>query len=97
MKSEAVSIEEFRTEKSDEEINRRVAEAFGIEFNAAGIPVKATRNGSLDAMHEAEKVLIQRGLIMDYHWALEGLCDKWPSSHATARQRAIAFLRTINN
>lgn len=68
----------------------------------------------LNAMHEAEKVLIAQGLTEDYTDHLERICyieraeisfesyqegvgwghNEW--FHATAAQRAEAFLRTLN-
>lgn len=54
---------------------------------------------SLDAMHEAEKVIIQRGLMGGfdgYHNTLCGIIDDGNAIHATAAQRAEAFLRTLN-
>ena len=50
----------------------------------------------LNAMHEAEKVLV-RLQWLSYLRKLQTLCDEsviWPI-HATAAQRAEAFLRTI--
>ena len=50
----------------------------------------------LNAMHEAEKVLVRLQWV-SYLRRLQTLCDEsvsWPI-HATASQRAEAFLRTI--
>ena len=50
----------------------------------------------LNAMHEAEKVLVRLQWV-SYLRRLQALCDEsvsWPI-HATASQRAEAFLRTI--
>jgi EAL domain-containing protein (putative c-di-GMP-specific phosphodiesterase class I) len=50
----------------------------------------------LNAMHEAEKVLLLRQQA-DYHWLLEEVTDskEFLQVHATAAQRAEAFLRTL--
>lgn len=72
----------------------------------SGIPDKGGRElpdylHDLNAMHEAEKVMThqQRAKFMEL------LCDgfhsnpvliAWPATHATASQRAEAFLRTLN-
>lgn len=52
----------------------------------------------LNAMHEAEKVLLnskKSGIWTTYLYWLEVVCDV-PMHHATAAQRAEAFLRTLN-
>jgi len=55
----------------------------------------------LNAMHEAEKVLKGYEQIVDYVWNLENRSGDWSTdkhmmgTHATARQRAEAFLRTL--
>lgn len=50
----------------------------------------------LNAMHEAEKVLDSDELFRGYYLALYDITKstRWPV-HATARQRAEAFLRTL--
>ena len=53
----------------------------------------------LNAMYEAEKVIIERGLMHPfegYHNTLCGILDNGNAIHATAAQRAEAFLRTLN-
>jgi len=52
--------------------------------------------GDLNAMHEAEKVLIDRGdeAMLDYDQELRHLTDGWKWD-ATAAQRASAFLETL--
>ena len=60
---------------------------------SAGIPDYLN---DLNAMHEAEKVLVRLQWV-SYLRRLQTLCDEsvtWPI-HATASQRAEAFLRTI--
>ncbi len=49
----------------------------------------------LNAMHEAEKVLtsMQLSKYIDFLWDITG--DSFGSCHATSRQRAEAFLRTL--
>ena len=55
----------------------------------------------LNAMHEAEKVLKGYKQIATYVWYLENRSGDWSThehlmaTHATARQRAEAFLRTL--
>ena len=55
---------------------------------------------SLDEMHEAEKVLMKPGLAewCDYTRHLRRICGiaLYAEIHATAAQRAEAFLRTLN-
>ncbi len=48
----------------------------------------------LNAMHEAEKVLTDEQQDDYMNW-LGNCYSEWPSIHATAAQRAEAFLRTI--
>jgi len=52
--------------------------------------------GDLNAMHEAEKVIIERGdeAMSDYDQELGIVTDSW-SWNATAAQRASAFLETL--
>lgn len=52
----------------------------------------------LNAMHEAEKVLLnsgKSGIWTTYLYWLEVICDV-PMHHATSSQRAEAFRRTLN-
>ena len=55
----------------------------------------------LNAMHEAEKVMKGYEQIATYVWHLENRSGDWSTdehmmaTHATARQRAEAFLRTL--
>lgn len=53
---------------------------------------------SLSAMHDAEKTLIHRGLHEKYYHELVSVTtvDRFYLIHATAAQRAEAFLRTLN-
>ena len=65
----------------------------GKYYGSAGIP---DYFNDLNAMHEAEKVLVRLQWV-SYLRRLQTLCDEsvsWPI-HATASQRAEAFLRTI--
>jgi len=70
----------------------------GDDFRAVYVP-NYTR--SLDAMHDAEKHLDRHCLLVDYLQSLSrvliaaDLDSNW-SFHATAAQRAEAFLRTLN-
>jgi len=94
---------------NDEEINRAIAEHLGWRDLKKG-PYDGRYFGrykdhtlnpipnyscDLNAMHEAEKVLTKRDL-----WEMTmQLCNivygDVPLAHATARQRAEAFLRTV--
>lgn len=99
---------------TDEQINQRIAEACGWKPRRQ---TNLTRTGhfkvsyenppdyctDLNAMHEAEKVLItgfedepeSSESWSDYQTNLIITCDAYLSYHATARQRAEAFLRTL--
>lgn len=54
----------------------------------------------LNAMHEVETILDNRNTRGEYITQLEFVCNdterKWPLLHATAAQRAEAFLKTLN-
>jgi len=88
---------------TDEQINATIAEACGRKRRPDGdwYPDNGSTAGSqailnycndLNAMHEAEKTL--RGGEWDAYVDL--LADTWIQvAHATARQRAEAFLRTL--
>lgn len=72
-------------------------ESHGGADTWARVPLYLT---DLNAMHEAEKVLTTTALCDEYNSRLESMMDigdpsgwKW---HATAAQRAEAFLRTLN-
>lgn len=51
----------------------------------------------LNAMHEAEKVLVKmpEKRITYAHYLMNDTCKDWAAFHATAAQRARAFLKTI--
>lgn len=52
----------------------------------------------LNAMHEAEKVLLKmpEKRITYAHYLMNATCKDWATFHATAAQRAEAFLKTLN-
>ena len=91
------------------EINKRIAIARGWRqsWDTGGMEIwidkdgmhwlfPSNYHGDLNAMHEAEKVLVSLQWV-SYLKRLQTLCDEsvtWPF-HATAAQRAEAFLRTI--
>ena len=82
---------------SEEQQRIAIAEACGWlkvhGHSVAGIPDYLN---DLNAMHDAEKVLVRLQWV-SYLRRLQALCDEsvsWPI-HATASQRAEAFLRTI--
>jgi len=81
---------------TDEQINAAIAEACG--WAHANIEPHAYPNYCIDlnAMHEAEKVLT-REQINAFCQKLfpTNYCGVWWSIHATARQRAEAFLKTL--
>lgn len=101
---------------TNEQINQRIAEACPDKFRTEnGVWFfqydkdcwSQCHNNStctdLNAMHEAEKVLIKgfeddpesSELWSDYQTNLIIACPAYLSYHATARQRAEAFLRTL--
>jgi hypothetical protein len=89
-----------------EKQNAAIAEACGIVTHDHWGPLYKTPQGivrvcpdftgDLNAMHEAEKVLVWRADdgLLDYDEELRHLTDGW-KWNATAGQRASAFLRTI--
>lgn len=88
---------------TDTEINIAIAEACGwkpqtIFLDMAGnlfpdsVPLYTT---DLNAMHEAEKCAVLRDKLFDYCTSLHTITGGELFFHATARQRAEAFLRTI--
>lgn len=58
----------------------------------SGLPSYTT---DLNAMHEAEKCAVLRAKLFDYCTSLHTITGGELFFHATARQRAEAFLRTI--
>ncbi len=96
---------------TDEQINAAIAEACGwvpdcdrgICWDQYGNAIITPPNycADLNAMHEAEKVLKGYEQIATYVWHLENRSGDWSTdehlmaTHATARQRAEAFLRTL--
>jgi hypothetical protein len=93
---------------TDEQINQRIAEACewvpdcdgGICWDQHGAPLITPPNycSDLNAMHEAEKSLTDEQCVFVRDYLRERL-ENYPASryiwHATARQRAEAFLRTL--
>ena len=94
---------------TDEQINAAIARVCGwtdvSEVHRSGKAPGADYVGQefmpnycndLNAMHEAEKVLDSDELFRGYYLALYDITKstRWPV-HATARQRAEAFLRTL--
>lgn len=98
---------------SEQEINEAIAEACGRERNPDGgwYPDNGLRVGTqaipdycsdLNAMHEAEKVLTEKGV--NAWWAYVAHINRnnptpfraESAVHATARQRAEAFIKTLN-
>jgi hypothetical protein len=95
---------------TDEQINAAIAEACGRkrrpdgdwypDNGSAGTQAILNYCTDLNAMHEAEKILTCYNKIHTYVWHLENRDDwhtdlKLMATHATARQRAEAFLRTL--
>jgi len=93
---------------TNEQINKAIAEACGWTdcneyIGKPPIPKMDQYNRSipnysrcLNAMHEAEKVIVDRGYwaMRDYDQQLSLIAPAW-EWNATARQRAEAFLRTL--
>jgi hypothetical protein len=83
---------------TDEQINAAITEV--IDADPHWKCAKDYCN-DLNAMHEAEKVLKGYEQIATYVWHLENRSGDWSTdehlmaTHATARQRAEAFLRTL--
>jgi hypothetical protein len=73
----------------------------GMWHDPSGTPIGFTPDylSNLNAMHEAEKVLITQLKVRAYATLLCSICEHAtpmvPVWHATASQRAEAFLRTI--
>lgn len=95
---------------NNQEINIAIAEACGIISKDQWGSLYRTLHGivrdcpdycnDLNAMHEAEKVLIgdepeNSEIWSDFQTNLIIACPAYLSYHATARQRAEAFLRTL--
>jgi cytochrome c553 len=91
---------------TDDQINQAIAEACGICHVAKAVPMYKTPDGwvvdcpkfatCLNAMHEAEKTLTDANMfVMAHH--IERLVSAHGQHyfHATARQRAEAFLLTL--
>jgi hypothetical protein len=89
---------------TDEQINQAIAEACGLKpkrrpvfYARSGMKIEAVPPpnycNDLNAMHEAEKTLTSAQLL-DYVALLFDAC--YEASLATARQRAEAFLRTLD-
>ena len=82
---------------NDAQINSAIAVHLGV---TRGVP---DFTGDLNEMHEAENMLIEgfedepesSELWSDYQTNLIIACPAYLSYHATARQRAEAFLRTL--
>jgi hypothetical protein len=83
---------------TDDQINAAIAEAIHADEHWM---IEKDWCNDLNAMHEAEKVLKGYEQIATYVWHLENRSGDWSTdehlmaTHATARQRAEAFLRTI--
>ena len=96
---------------TDQQINQAIAEACGIVGKDQYGPLYQTPEGwvvdcpqfatCLNAMHEAEKVFVEKGVNM--WWCYVDFINRHNPTqlgretavHATARQRAEAFLRTM--
>lgn len=95
---------------TDEQINVAIAEACGwtVQLSRLEMGLEVVRNrerktlpnycGDLNAMHSAEKTLCASHLYRDYALLLGRIVKRrirFDAIHATARQRAEAFLVTI--
>ena len=72
---------------TDEQINKAIAKACGFEADYCK---------DLNAMHEAEKALNRYQQSVIYYLMKMVGYHTFDSAHATARQRAEAFLKTLN-
>jgi len=88
---------------TDEQINIAIAEIRKWESETSG-PLwyeyqspNPNYAGCLNAMHEAEKVLNENDQYLYWHFLYKmcGGSQEFDLLHATARQRAEAFLRTL--
>jgi hypothetical protein len=83
---------------TDEQINEAITKATGLWDHPYSSDTRVMMDfcRDLNAMHEAEKVLDSDELFRGYYLALYDITKstRWPV-HATARQRAEAFLRTL--
>ena len=90
---------------TDEQINAAIAEACGWKPDKRGLGWLSPHGyyapepdycNDLNAMHEAEKTLTNANMyVMEYHIKAMGKGHGF-YFHATARQRAGAFLRTLS-
>jgi cytochrome c553 len=91
---------------TDEQINQSIAKACGICHVAKVVPMYKTPQGwvldcpdycsDLNAMHDAEKGLTDTNMFVMAHHIERLVSAKGQHYfHATARQRAEAFLRTL--
>jgi len=75
---------------TNEEINIAIAEACGFEANFSN---------DLNAMHEAEKTTLENDALLWHKYAKfldRNYCNQPYTVGSTARQRAEAFLKTLN-
>lgn len=85
---------------TDEQINEAITKATGLWDYPYSNETKRMHDfcSDLNAMHEAEKVLTDEQCVFVRDYLRERL-ENYPASryiwHATARQRAEAFLRTL--
>ena len=90
---------------TDEQINQRIAEACGWKPDKRGLGWLSPHGyyapepdycNDLNAMHEAEKTLSETNMFVMAHY-IERFVSRHGQHyfHATARQRAEAFLRTL--
>jgi hypothetical protein len=78
---------------TDEQINAKIAEALNADEHWM---IQKDYCSDLNAMHEAEKVLTREQINAFCEKLFPtNYCGVWWSIHATARQRAEAFLRTL--
>lgn len=82
---------------TDEQINEAITQATGLWDYPYSSETKRMYDfcSDLNAMHEAEKTLLDAGLLFEYgmHISIDHRYDYL--LRATARQRAEAFLRTL--
>jgi len=95
---------------TDEQINEAIAEARGWKPDKRGLGWLNPHGcyaecpnycADLNAMHEAEKVLVKEQVreyqtyMYDMACEIDNTCGRWMPYSATARYRAEAFLKTL--
>lgn len=80
--------------------NCRELQCVGCDYDDYPQNVRPDYLGDLNAMHHAEKIIIEAGLKLEYmnhiYWTTKHLSyTTWRLCHATAAERALAFVLTM--